>query len=180
MSSILILSYKQGKIVIGHSIASDMKSLDIKHPPRDIRDTTLHPWLMEKAGYQSMRLKRLCQLVLGMLGYILEESPISIKGAGGIGLIVILHCNLGLRNRRATSPCVSNDFANSCFVFYLNLKLVFNLNHYPRLCLTLLSCMVKNELIKCRQFQVFHSNLLVLYVVWRNLHQHSNSRFFEN
>lgn len=55
-----------GKVLVGHSLRSDLDALLLGHPKRDMRDTSRYPGFRKLAGGSTPGLKKLAQLILGV------------------------------------------------------------------------------------------------------------------
>lgn len=55
-----------GKILVGHSLRSDLDALMLGHPKRDRRDTSKHPAFRQLAHGRTPGLKRLAKELLGL------------------------------------------------------------------------------------------------------------------
>jgi RNA exonuclease 4 len=55
-----------GRILVGHAISHDLAVLQLSHPKRETRDTSLHPAFKKMFGHRSPSLKRLLDRILGI------------------------------------------------------------------------------------------------------------------
>ena len=55
-----------GRILIGHSVKSDLNALLLGHPKRDIRDTSRYPGFRQYSAGKTPGLKKLAKEVLGV------------------------------------------------------------------------------------------------------------------
>ena len=55
-----------GKILVGHSLRSDLEALFLSHPSRDIRDTSRHPAFRQLSNGRTPGLKKLAKELLGL------------------------------------------------------------------------------------------------------------------
>jgi RNA exonuclease 4 len=61
-----VITFLQGRILVGHYLKSDVTILQIKHPKKDIRDSSKLPKFRELVGGRAPKLKVLAQKVLGL------------------------------------------------------------------------------------------------------------------
>lgn len=61
-----VITFLQGRILVGHYLKSDITCLQIKHPKKEIRDSSRLPKFREMVGGRAPKLKVLAKLVLGL------------------------------------------------------------------------------------------------------------------
>lgn len=105
----------QGRILVGHALKNDLKVLALKHPRKDLRDTSHHkPYRDAYSAGRTPSLRTLAQEVLGLHDFQ-EEKHNSVEDAQ-VAMLLFKHdkdaFELKIRNRFGSS----NDGGNATSV----------------------------------------------------------------